>query len=70
MKLRKACADAEKLSIKHKEEEFFVIIGSISKKGIDRYEIATKDQLLHWKNLYVIIKSYQNGKELEKVSSV
>ena len=65
MKLVKACAEAERLSLKHKEIEIVVLIGSISTKGVDRYEIVTRDELLHWKTLYVPIKSYLNGKEIE-----
>jgi len=66
MNLNKACAEAERLSLKHKEVEMVVIIGSISPKGIDRYQIATKDELFHWKTLYIPVKSYINGKEIEK----
>jgi hypothetical protein len=62
MKIHTACAEAERLSIKHKDTEFVVIVAAIT-KGIQRYQIATKTELLHSDKLYVPIKLYLNGKE-------
>lgn len=61
MNFEKACAEAERLSLKHKDTEFAVIIGSIHQRG-EKYQITTRAELAHWKTLYVPVKSYLNGK--------
>ena len=64
MNLKSACAEAERMSIKHKDTEFVVFIHAIT-KGIDRYQVALRQELAHSAKLYVPIKSYLNGKAEE-----
>jgi hypothetical protein len=65
MKLSIACAEAEKLSIKHKTDMVVIVDSFSSKTGLEIYKIATRDELLNRFKPYVPIKCYKNGKEVE-----
>ena len=65
MKLSVACAEAEKLSVKHKTDMVVIVDSFATKTGLEIYKIATRDELLHRFKPYVPIKCYRDGKETE-----
>jgi hypothetical protein len=65
MKLSVACAEAEKLSIKHKIDMVVIVDSFASKTGLEIYKIATREELIHRLKPYVPYKCYRDGKEID-----
>lgn len=65
MKLSVACAEAERLSIKHKTDMVVFVESFSPRTGLEVFKVGTRDELLHRFKPYVPIKCYRDGKETE-----